>query len=97
MLSVVAKIKAQSGQEEKIIEIFNKALPEVQKEEGTLEYRLLRSQNDPLTFVVYERYTDVDAFMVHGAAPYLVEMITAWVPLLDGDLEVITFDEVADA
>jgi hypothetical protein len=24
-------------------------------------------------------------------------MINAWVPLLDGDLEVITFDEVAGA
>ncbi len=95
MLTVIAKLKAQSGQEENIEKAFLKALSEVEKEEGTLEYKLLRNQNDPLSFVVYEIYKDVDAFMTHGAAPYLAEMIEAWIPLLDGDLEVITYDEIA--
>ncbi len=95
MLHVVAKIKVQSGQEEEIKKTFIAALPEVEKEAGTLEYRLLQSQNDPLEFTVYEKYTDIDAFMVHGGAPYVAEMIGAWVPILDGELEITTFDEVA--
>jgi quinol monooxygenase YgiN len=95
MLHVVANLKVQSGQEEEIKKTFLKVLPEVEKEAGTLEYRLLQSQNNPLEFTVYEKYTDVDAFMTHGAAPYLSELIGAWIPILDGELEVITFDEIA--
>ncbi len=95
MLSVIAKLKAQERKNKKIKEAFLKALPEVEKEAGTLEYKLLRSQDNPLEFVVLEKYTDMDAFMVHGGAPYLGEMIGEWVSVLDGELEVLLYEEIA--
>lgn len=95
MLNVIASFKSKAGQEQKIIDAFNKSLKEVKKETGTVEYRLLRSQNDPLSFAVVEQYKDIDAFMVHGSAAHLVEMIETWIPLFDGNLEVITYDEIA--
>ncbi len=95
MLNVIAKIKVKAGEEDSVIGAFNKALPDVEKEEGTLGYSLARDQNDPSSFIVLEKYKDLDAFMAHGGALYVAEMIEAWVPHLEGDLSIEMFDEVA--
>ena len=70
-------------------------LPKVREEEGTLEYLLNKSQTDPTLFMVLEKYKDMDAFMVHGGTPYLAEMFVEITPLLDGDLSVELFDDLA--
>ncbi len=95
MIVVVAKIKAKSGDEAKVEKALQDVLPKVREEEGTLEYLLNRSQSDPSTFMVLEKYNDMDAFMTHGTTPYLAEMFAEIIPLLDEDLSVELFDEVA--
>ena len=95
MIIVIAKIKAKAGEEGKVEKALRDVLPKVRKEEGTLEYLLNRSQSDPTTFMVLEKYKDMDAFMAHSSAPYLAEMFVEITPFLDGDLNVELFDDLA--
>jgi len=95
MIVVVAKIKAKAGEEGKVEKALRDVLPKVREEEGTLEYLLNRSQSDPSTLMVLEKYKDMDAFMAHGSSPYLAEMFTEILPVLDGDLSVELFDDLA--
>jgi len=95
MITVVAKLKAKSGGEAKIEEAFREVLPKARKEEGTLLYNLHRAQNDPATFMVLEKYRDMDAFMHHCATPYLKDLFDVIIPLLDGDMSVDMYDEIA--
>lgn len=95
MIVVVAKIKAKSGEEAKVEKALTGVLPKVREEEGTLEYLLNKSQSDPSTFMILEKYKDMDAFMAHGSTPYLAEMFVEITPLLDGDLAVELFDDLA--
>jgi quinol monooxygenase YgiN len=93
---LIAKIKSKSGEEEKIENAFRDVMPKVAKEEGTLAYSLIRSQADPTSFIVYEKYKDIESLMEHGATPYLKEVLDLIGPLCDGDLAVDLYDEVAE-
>lgn len=95
MIVVVAKIKAKAGEEGTVEKALRHVLPKVRQEEGTLEYLLNRSQSDPSTLMVLEKYRDMDAFMTHSTTPYLAEMFAEVMPLLDGGLSVELFDDLA--
>lgn len=95
MILVVAKLKAKSGEEAKVEKAMRDVLPKVREEEGTLVYTLNRSQNDPSTIMVFEKYKDMDAFMYHSSTPYLKELFGILMPLLDADVSVELFDEIA--
>ncbi|MBM3132196.1 MAG: antibiotic biosynthesis monooxygenase [Chloroflexi bacterium] len=94
MIAVVAKIKAKKGEEKKVEKALRDVIPKVREEEGTVAYTLNRAQNDKTLFMVYEKYTDMDAFMHHSSTPYLAAMFTEIVPLLDGALQVEMYDEI---
>ena len=95
MINVVAKMKAQAGQEGKIEQALKDAVPKVLQEEGTLSYTVSKSQSDPSLYLVLEKYKDMDAFMFHSSQDYVMEMIMAVSPVLDGDLIVEMYDEIA--
>ena len=92
---VVAKLTVKSGSEEQFENAVREALPEVEKEEGTLVYSLHRSQKDPSVFMFYEKYTGADALAVHSATPHFKVMFGVLGPLLDGAPEIDMYDEVA--
>ncbi len=95
MINVVAKIKAQAGEEGKVEKALRDAMPKVREEEGTLSYTLSKSQSDPTMLLVLEKYKDMDAFIFHSSTTYVAEMIVEIAPLLDGDMSVEMFDEIA--
>jgi quinol monooxygenase YgiN len=95
MVIVIAKLKAKSGEEEKVEKALRDVLPKVREEEGTLLYTLNRAQDDPSTFMVLEKYKDMDAFTYHSSTPYLQELFAVILPLLDGDAAVDLFEEIA--
>ena len=95
MINVVAKIKAKAGDEGKVEQALQNAIPKVTAEEGTLSYTLSKAQSDPSLYLVLEKYKDMDAFMFHSSQDYVMEMIMAISPLLDGDLIVEMYDEIA--
>lgn len=94
MIAVIAKIKARSGEEAKVEKALRDVIPKVREEEGTLAYVLHRSQSDKRLFMVYEKYSDMNAFLVHGSTPYLKQMFDVILPLLDGALEIEMYDEL---
>lgn len=49
-------------------------------EEGCEEYRVINSNDDPSTFLLFEIYRDEDAFKAHGSSPHFDEHIRngAW-------------------
>ena len=92
---VVAKLKAKSGEEEKMEKALVDIIPKVEQEDGTLMYTLHRSQKDPTVFLFYEKYADKDALKYHSSTPYFKELFGTLSPLLDGAPEIEMYDEVA--
>ncbi len=95
MLNVVAKIKAKAGDEGIVEKALRDAIPQVLAEEGTISYTLSKSQSDPSLFLVLEKYTDMDAFMFHSTQDYVMGMIVTIAPVLDGEMSVEMYDELA--
>jgi quinol monooxygenase YgiN len=92
---VVAKLKAKSGEEQKMEEALRGLVAKVEAEEGTLVYTLHRSQKDPTQFLFYEKYTDAEALKAHSETSYFKETFGVLQNLVDGAPEIEFYDEVA--
>ena len=92
---VVAKLKAKKGQEGQMEKELRNMVANVESEEGTLLYSLHRSQTDPGAFMIYEKYKDAEAFKVHSKTPYFKELFKALQPLVDGPVDIETYEELA--
>lgn len=92
---VVAKLKAKSGEAEKMEEALRGMVAKVAQEPGTLTYTLHRAQQDPCVFLFYEKYKDAAALKAHSATPYFKELFSFLKPLLDGPPEIDMYDELA--
>ncbi|MCD6586651.1 MAG: antibiotic biosynthesis monooxygenase [Desulfobacteraceae bacterium] len=92
---IVAKIKAVSGKEKEMEKALMDMIPKVREEEGTLVYTLHQDQNDPAMFLFYEKYKDTDALVAHSSTPYFKALFKAIKPLLDGNPEIIMYNELA--
>lgn len=92
---IVAKLKARSGEEEKMEKALVEIIPKVEQEDGTLIYTLHKSQKDPTVFLFYEKYKDQDALKHHSSTPHFKELFGKLSPLLDGAPEIDMYDEVA--
>ena len=93
-MNVVAKIKAKPGREQEIEKALLEILPFVEQEEGTLEYRLNRAMDNPLLFMVIEKYTDVNALTVHSSTPHFAKLFEKISSALDGKPEVYILEEI---
>jgi len=91
---VVAKLKARSGEESKMADALQDMVSRVEKEEGTLIYTLHQAQNDPTQFLLYEKYTDAQAFKAHSSTPYFKELFGLLKPLMDGAPEIEMYNEI---
>lgn len=92
---VVAKLKAKSGEEEKMEKALVDIIPKVEQEDGTLIYTLHKSQKDPNVFLFYEKYTNQEALKLHSSTPYFKELFSTLSSILDGAPEIEMYDEVA--
>jgi quinol monooxygenase YgiN len=92
---VVAKISAKNGEEEKMEKTLKDFVPKVKQEQGTLLYIVHRSKNDPTKFLIYEKYTDMDAFVQHSQTPHFKELGGLLAPLISEAPEIDMYDEVA--
>ena len=91
---VIAKIKAKEGKEAQMERILKAVISDVEKEAGTLIYKLLRSKGDPCEFVFYEKYLNAEALTEHSCTAYFKEMFINMKPFLDGQPEITLYDEV---
>ncbi len=80
MIHVIAKITAQPGQRDRILEAFRANVPAVRAEEGCIEYvATVDAAGMPAspgsagadTFVVIEKWASLAALQAHAAAPHM--------------------------
>ena len=95
MVTVIAKLKVQAGQEGAFESAAKELLAHVKENEpGTLKYILHRSTADPTEYVYYELYTDQGALGAHGASDPMRKFFGAVGGLLAGRPEITLYAEV---
>jgi len=80
MIHVIAVITAKPGMREQVLSAFRANVPNVRAEPGCIEYGaaidsepVLKFQQalGPDTFMVVEKYQDLDALKAHAASPHM--------------------------
>ena len=80
MIHVIAVITAKPGMREQVLSAFRANVPNVRAEPGCIEYGaaidsepVLKFQAalGPDTFMVVEKYQDLDALKAHAASPHM--------------------------
>src|SRR5579864_1435832 len=94
-ITIVAKLKAKAGSEKQLEEAARAMIAKVRGEEGTEQYVLHRSVQDPTVFVYYEVYRDQAAADVHRKTAHMAEFGGKIATLLDGRPTIDILQEVA--
>jgi quinol monooxygenase YgiN len=80
MIHVIAVLTTKPGQRDEVLKHFRANIPAVLAEKGCIEYAPavdadpalpIQSKYGPDTFVVIEKWEDMDALEAHGAAPHM--------------------------
>lgn len=81
--NVVATYTAEEGKEEEMAGYLRSMMEASRAEPGCLEYRVVRSNDDPAVFVIIEQYKNAEAFDAHKNSPHFEEYATqgAWTML----------------
>lgn len=93
-LVVVATYKSRPGSEDDLASHLRAMTALTRAEEGCESYRVVRAKDEPGTFVLFESYTDQEAFEAHKNSAHFDEHIRngAW-NLLDSR-EVVVGSEI---
>jgi quinol monooxygenase YgiN len=67
-VAVLARIPAQPGRRDELIEKLQQAITNAEGEEGTRLYILHTDEKDPDAVLFYELYTDHAAMVAHGTS-----------------------------
>ena len=93
MPSVIANLKVKEDKIEEAKSALKQLAEEtLANESGTLAYTVHQRQDDPATFVFYEKYESEEAFKIHGKN--LASKGAVFAGLLAGAPEIIMIDEV---
>jgi quinol monooxygenase YgiN len=80
MIHVIAVITAKPGKREEVLRHFRANVPNVRAERGCIEYGAavdadpglpVQTKYGPETFVVVEKWENMDALKAHAAAPHM--------------------------
>ena len=80
MIHVIAVITAKPGMREEVLRAFRANVPNVVAEKGCIEYGAavdaepalkVQTAFGPDTFVVIEKYQDLDALKAHAGSPHM--------------------------
>lgn len=82
---VIATYTAQEGKADVMAEHLEAMTEASRREPGCLDYRVIRSADDPHVFVIIEEYADESAFEAHKSTPHFEEhgRNGAWTVLAD--------------
>ena len=92
-VTVVARIRAKEGQEEKVKETLLSLVQLTCAEPGCINYHLHQAVEDKGLFMFYENWTNRKALDEHMAMPYLKAFMGKAVDILAGPVD-ITFWEM---
>ena len=97
MVSIIAKLPVKEDKVEEAIAAIKEFMVQVAKEEGTLSYTLNRDPKNLNTLVFMERYKDKAALDAHMASPHFQAFLAKGMPMLAGQPEMITMEEICSA
>ena len=84
MLTVIARYKTRPGASDEVAAVLLNHVVATRREPGCIDFTVLRSLEEPERFILYERYTDEEAFRAHRASPHFREYVEGTiVPLLE--------------
>jgi quinol monooxygenase YgiN len=84
MLIVIARYLVTEGHESVAARLLRQNAEASRTEPGCLEFTVYQEIDDRRVILLYERYTDEDAFQAHRQTPHFKEIIEQQVvPLLD--------------
>jgi len=95
MIVVAAMLKAIDGKGNELELAFQRLVPKVLNDPGTIAYVAHRSTDDPSKFFVYEKYESTEALKAHSSTPHFQEFSRAVASMLDGRPEVGLYGEIA--
>jgi quinol monooxygenase YgiN len=84
MLIVVARYVVAEGHVDTVLPLLQANAAASRDEPGCLEFSVFQDADEPRRILLYEQYTDEDAFQAHRHTPHFHDIIEAQVvPLLD--------------
>jgi quinol monooxygenase YgiN len=84
MLIVVAQYVVKVGHEDTVVHLMRSNAEASRDEPDCLEFSVYQQVDDPRRILLYERYTDEDAFQAHRQTPHFRDLVEAQVaPLLE--------------
>ena len=87
--AIIAKLTAQSGKRDELVEALTSLVDAVAGEQGTELYILNESETEPDVVWFYELYTDQDALKVHSGSEAMKQVGGRLAGLLAGRPELI--------
>jgi quinol monooxygenase YgiN len=70
-LTVIAHVRAKSGEESRVRQILEGLLAPTRAEAGCMNYELHQSQTDPALFVFYENWESEGHLEAHSRSPHI--------------------------
>ena len=87
------RMTAREGEEERAAELIKQLGAATREEPGNIQWVGHRSVENPRTFMVYEQYTDEDAFKAHGQSEHFKTLGVGQIfPLMEGERERLFFE-----
>jgi quinol monooxygenase YgiN len=89
----IATLGIKQGKETEF-ERLQKELSELThaNEPGTLVYDVIKSRDQPRTYVVYARFKDEAAFQTHQASPFHDRLVPPIMACVEGDMDLKMLD-----
>lgn len=72
---VIAKISAKDAFVQEVKEALTALLESTRKETGNLEYSLFQDTTKSTEFLMYEKWSNQEAFQKHNQMPYLTNFV----------------------
>lgn len=94
MIVIAATLTAAEGKADELESEFQKLVPKVRKDPGTVAYVVHRGLEDPSKFFVYEKYESQDALKAHSSTPHFQEFSKALASILAGRPEIALYREL---
>ncbi|NJO41307.1 MAG: antibiotic biosynthesis monooxygenase [Cyanobacteria bacterium RU_5_0] len=94
LLTIVARIKAKPGMEERMRQDLLGLLAPTRAESSCITFDLLIDTNDPTVFVLYENWKDQAALDAHFQQPYVKQVFKAYEETLAEPIAVMSLEKI---
>ena len=95
-VTVLARVKAKPGMEDKVRETIMALVGPTRKEPGCINYDLHQSLDDKSVFMLYENWVSKKDLDEHLAMPYLKDFVAKADEILAGPLDIALWEMISE-